>query len=248
MNDHIACQARERNGAGGAAQTEPKGLMTNGTVDTMTTTSSLELASLLCSRLCHDMLSPVGALSNGLELLADEKDPDMRRRCFELLEQSARISADKLKFFRLAFGAAGGFGDLVPVTEARLLVDALVADNERLTLNWALGSTSLPKPAIKTLLNFALIGIDALPRGGTLDLAAEQRDKVSEIVVRASGPKIAFDGDIGRALSGQLGHADLSSRTAPAAMLHELAEVLNGELQFALADDALVLGAVLPDA
>ncbi|WP_232332767.1 histidine phosphotransferase family protein [Novosphingobium aquimarinum] len=222
--------------------------MTNGTVDTMNTTSSLELASLLCSRLCHDMLSPVGALSNGLELLADEKDPDMRRRCFELLEQSARVSADKLKFFRLAFGAAGGFGDLVPVTEARLLVDALVADNERLTINWALGSSSLPKPAIKTLLNFALIGIDALPRGGTLDLAAEQRDHASEIVVRASGPKIAFDADIGRAISGKLDRADLSSRTAPAAMLHELATVLEGELQFALADDALVLGAVLPDA
>ncbi|PEQ14761.1 histidine phosphotransferase [Novosphingobium sp. PC22D] len=214
----------------------------------MTTTSSLELASLLCSRLCHDMLSPVGALSNGLELLADEKDPEMRKRCFELLEQSARISADKLKFFRLAFGAAGGFGDLVPVTEARLLVDALVAENDRLTLNWELGSSSLPKHAIKTLLNFALIGIDALPRGGTLDLAAEQRDRVSEIVVRAAGPRIAFDGDIGRALSNKLDRSELSSRTAPAAMLAELAGVLGGELQFALADDALVLGAVLPDA
>jgi histidine phosphotransferase ChpT len=75
------------------------------------TINSLDLASLLCSRLCHDLLSPVGALTNGLELLADERDPDMRQRCFELLEQSARISADKLKFFRLAFGAAGGFGE-----------------------------------------------------------------------------------------------------------------------------------------
>jgi hypothetical protein len=46
-------------------------------------TSPLDLASLLCSRLCHDMLSPVGALTNGLELLADEKDPEMRQRCFE---------------------------------------------------------------------------------------------------------------------------------------------------------------------
>ena len=63
-------------------------------------TDPLLLASQLCSRLCHDMLSPVGALSNGLELLADEQDPQMRQRCFELLEQSARTSAAKLKFFR----------------------------------------------------------------------------------------------------------------------------------------------------
>src|SRR5690606_3542809 len=73
----------------------------------MTDTDAIDLASMLCSRLCHDMLSPVGALSNGLELLAGEKDPEMRQRCFELLEQSAQISADKLKFFRLAYGAAG---------------------------------------------------------------------------------------------------------------------------------------------
>lgn len=210
------------------------------------TTSSLDLASLLCSRLCHDMLSPVGALANGLELLAEEQDPEMRKRCMELLEQSARISADKLKFFRLAFGAAGGFGDLVPVSEARALVDALAANNARISLNWALASDSLPKAAVKVLLNFALIGMDALVRGGTLDIGAELRDGSSEIAVRAAGPKIAFDRDIGRALEGSLATGELSSRTAPATMLHELAASLGGGLQFALAEDALVLGAVLP--
>ncbi len=212
------------------------------------TTSSLDIASLLCSRLCHDMLSPVGALSNGLELLADEKDPEMRQRCFELLEQSARISADKLKFFRLAFGAAGGFGELVAVNEARVLVDALVANNPRITVEWAFGSDALPKPAIKTLLNFALVGIEALPRGGVLSLAAEQRDGASEIVVRAEGPRIAFDRDIGRALENQLPENELSSRTAPAAMLAGLAETVGGQLQYMLTDEALVLGAMLPDA
>ena len=212
------------------------------------TTSSLDLASLLCSRLCHDMLSPVGALTNGLELLADEKDPAMRQRCFELLEQSARISADKLKFFRLAFGAAGGFGEMVPVNEARVLVDALVANNARISATWTLPSDVLPKPAVKTLLNFALIGIDALPRGGTLELAAELRGTVSEIVVRSTGARIAFDGDIGRALDGSLPESELSSRTAPAAMLAQLSASLGGQLQYALGDGALVLGAVLPGA
>jgi histidine phosphotransferase ChpT len=208
------------------------------------TTSSLELASLLCSRLCHDMLSPVGALSNGLELLAEERDPEMRKRCFELLEQSAKISADKLKFFRLAFGAAGGFGEMVPVGEARVLVDALVGNNGRIEVNWALASDSLPKPAVKTLLNLALIAIDSLVRGGTLDIGAELREGASEIVVRAAGPRIAFDQDIGRALEGKL--AELSSRTAPAAMLQQLAAGLGGGLQYALSDEALVMGAVLP--
>ena len=210
------------------------------------TTQTPDLASLLCSRLCHDLLSPVGALSNGLELLAEERDPEMRKRCMELLEQSARISTDKLRFFRLAFGAAGGFDDLVPVAEARALVDALVANNERVSVEWTLGTASLPKPAIKTLLNLAMIGLDALVRGGTLSIGAEVRDAASEIVVRAAGPRIAFDPTIGQALDGSLPPADLSSRTAPAAMLHQLATGLGGGLQYALTDEALVMGAVLP--
>src|SRR6188508_1792327 len=112
-------------------------------------TSSTDLAALLCSRLCHDLLSPIGALSNGLELLADEKDPEMRARCFELLEQSAKISADKLKFFRLAFGAAGGFGEEVDTEEAHAVIAALVGDNGRITLNWGVRDAFLPKPAVK---------------------------------------------------------------------------------------------------
>ncbi|MCB2051486.1 MAG: histidine phosphotransferase [Novosphingobium sp.] len=210
------------------------------------TDKSLELASLLCSRLCHDMLSPVGALSNGLELLADEKDPEMRQRCFELLEQSARISTDKLKFFRLAFGAAGGFGEMVAVDEARSVVDALLSNNERITVNWALSTSELPKAAIKVLLNLAQIGMDALVRGGTLDIGAELREGASEIVVRASGPKIAFDANIGKALDGTMAPQDLSSRTAAAHMLHKLAHRAGGGIQFAKSGDALVMGAVLP--
>ena len=213
----------------------------------MTDTDPLDLASLLCSRLCHDLLSPVGALTNGLELLADERDPDMRQRCFELLEQSARISADKLKFFRLAFGAAGGFGESVPVDEAKAVTEALVGDAKRVELNWAMSADRLPKGAVKVLLNFAQIGLDALVRGGTLDVGAESRDGASEIVVRAAGPRIAFDQVIGRALEGKLEAGELTSRTAAAHMLSMLAAQAGGGLQYMLSEEALVLGAVLPE-
>ena len=192
------------------------------------TASSLDLASLLCSRLCHDMLSPVGALNNGIELIIEEKDPEMRKRCFELLEQSAKISADKLKFFRLAFGAAGGYGDMVPVEEARAVIDALAGNNGRIEVSWSFSGDAMPKPAVKVLLNLALIGIEALVRGGTLDIGAELRDGASEIAVRATGGRIAFDETIGQALEGKLHPSELSSRTAPAAMIHQLAGSLGG--------------------
>jgi histidine phosphotransferase ChpT len=209
--------------------------------------SQTDLAAMLCSRLCHDMLSPVGALANGLELLADEQDPQMRARCMELLEQSARISADKLKFFRLAFGAAGGFGEAIPIDEARSVIEALVADNKRIEINWAIPEPSLPKPAVKVLLNLAQIALDSLVRGGTLDIGAERREGAVEIVTRARGDRIAFDETIGRALQGDLAPADITSRTAAAHMIAVLAEEMQGGLQYKLGDGALVLGAVLPE-
>lgn len=210
--------------------------------------SALDLASLLCSRLCHDMLSPVGALSNGLELLVEEKDPEMRQRCFELLEQSAKASADKLKFFRLAFGAAGGFGDSVPVNEARALIDALAGSNGRVAVNWMFGVDALAKPAVKTLLNLALIGLDALVRGGTLDIGAEVNGGAIEIVVRAAGQRVAFDPAVGQALEGTLPASELSSKTAPAAMVQQLAASVGGGVQVHVTAESLVMGAVLPAA
>ena len=200
----------------------------------MNETSQLDLAAMLCSRLCHDLLS-------------HERDPEMRQRCLELLDQSAKTSADKLKFFRLAFGAAGGFGESVPVDEARSVTEALVAGSKRVEMNWGVTTDRLPKGAVKVLLNFAQIGLDALVRGGTLDIGAESRGGASEIVVRAAGPRIAFDQTIGRALENRLDPGELSSRTAAAHMLALLAKQAGGGLQFMLSDDALVLGAVLPE-
>lgn len=211
-------------------------------------TSATDLAALLCSRLCHDLLSPVGALSNGLELLAEERDPEMRQRCHELLEQSARISADKLKFFRLAYGAAGGFGEEVPTDEPQELIRALVAGNGRIDLQWAVNDPTLPKAAVKVLLNLSAIAIDALVRGGTLAVGAERRGAATEIAVRASGPRVAFDANIGKALDGSLDLAELSGRTAPAHLIRLLVDERGGGVQFALTGEALVMGAVLPDA
>ena len=210
-------------------------------------TSASDLAALMCSRLCHDMLSPVGAMSNGLELLASETDPQMRQNCIDLLEQSATISANKLKFFRLAFGAAGGFGDRVDTAEPRDLIQQLASDKGRIEINWALEVPNMSKPAVKVMLNYAQIAIESLVRGGTLDIGAEIRDGASELVVRAAGQKIAFDDVLSLALSGDLDPEELTSRTAPAYMLHLIAESCGGQLQTARTDDALLLGAVLPE-
>ncbi|WAC23666.1 histidine phosphotransferase family protein [Blastomonas sp. SL216] len=204
-----------------------------------------ELASLLCSRLCHDLLSPIGAMNNGLELLADETDPEMRARCIELLTDSARASANKLKFFRLAFGAAGGFGDKVDVSEPRQLIEGLVADKPRVELQWHVPSAMLAKPAVKVLLNLALIGLDGLVRGGQLIIAAEEQDGQCEIAVNATGPKVVIDETLAHALQGDMASAMLSPRTAPAFMIERIARANGGTIQLAATPESLIIGAML---
>lgn len=206
--------------------------------------TELDLASLLCSRLCHDLLSPVGALNNGLELLADETDPEMRERCLELLADSARASAQKLKYFRLAFGAAGGFGETVDSNEPKALIEALLADKSRIAFEWLVTAPSLPKSAVKVLLNLTLLGVDALGRGGALTVGAEHHDGRMEIVVRATGPKTVVDAAIAKALVGELDDSELSARTAAAYMVERIVALHGGEIQLVSEPEQIVIGAM----
>jgi histidine phosphotransferase ChpT len=212
------------------------------------TETEVDLASLLCSRLCHDLLSPVGAMNNGLELLADEHDPEMRQRCMDLLAESAKAAADKLKFFRLAFGAAGGFGTEVDPAEAKAVIEPLVTSSGRTRLDWAVPAALMPKRAVKILLNLVLLANDALVRGGTLFVGAESRDGEQEIVIRANGPKIVMDAAIRQALTGGLDPSMVDSRTAAAWMARNLAIRAGGLVQIAEPDaEHLVIGALIRD-
>lgn len=210
------------------------------------TTSAIDFASLLCSRLCHDLLSPVGALNNGLELLADEHDPEMRARCLDLLNESARASANKLKFFRLAFGAAGGFGDQVDAREAKAAIEGMYGAEGRIEIGWMVEPATLSKTAIKVLLNLALIAGDALVRGGRLDIGAEQTANGVEMVVRAEGPRLVLDPELRQALEGRTAEADVTPRAAAAWLASELVKQAGGMVQVSPPDEPFVMfGAIL---
>jgi histidine phosphotransferase ChpT len=214
----------------------------------MTSTSAIDFASLLCSRLCHDLLSPVGALNNGLELLAEEHDPDMRQRCLDLLNESARASANKLKFFRLAFGAAGGFGDQVDAREAKVAIEGMFGEGGRVEIGWMVEPATLSKTAIKVLLNLSLIAGDALVRGGRLDIGAEKTANGTEMVVRAEGPRMILDDELRQALEGGTADSEVTPRAAAAWLVSQLAAQAGGSIQVSAPDSpALLFGTTLKD-
>ena len=208
--------------------------------------NAVDLASLLCSRLCHDLMSPVGALNNGIELLADETDPEMREKCLELLADSARASANKLKFFRLAFGAAGGFGEEIDTHEAQAAIEGLFGPERRIELGWVVTDDKLPKGAVKLLLNLALLAGDALVRGGRLDLGAERRDGEIELVIRAEGPRILLDPVLRETLANGSSGAAVEPRAAGAWLAHSLAPEAGGSIQLPEpASEVLKIGGVV---
>jgi histidine phosphotransferase ChpT len=209
--------------------------------------NAVDLASLLCSRLCHDLMSPVGALNNGIELLADEQDPEMREKCLELLADSARASANKLKFFRLAFGAGGGFGEEVDTHEAQGALEGVFGAERRIELGWMVGEEKLPKGAVKLLLNLALLAGDALVRGGRLDVGAERSDGRIELVIRGEGPRILLDPVLRETLASGASNGTVEPRAAGAWLAHSLAAETGGSIQLSdPTSEVLMIGAMLP--
>ena len=135
--------------------------------------SDLDLAALLCSRVCHDVISPVGAIANGLELYDDpEMDDATRQTALDMVRSSARTAAAKLKFCRIAFGAAGSAGASIDMSEAGETAKGFVAA-EKVKLDWQAPRENRPKQQVKLALNMLLIAMACVPRGGLVTISVE---------------------------------------------------------------------------
>jgi histidine phosphotransferase ChpT len=131
--------------------------------------SALDLAALLCSRVCHDLISPVGAIVNGLEVLEEDKDEETKTFALDLIKKSARQASAKLQFCRLAFGAAGSAGAQIDLGDAEKVARGLFEDGKT-TIVWNLPRELVAKNRAKLLLNMLLVAVGAIPRGGTLTI------------------------------------------------------------------------------
>lgn len=199
--------------------------------------SKLDFAALLCSRLCHDLVSPVGAINNGLELLGNERDAAMRDAVIDLIEKSTEQTSNKLQFFRLAFGAAGGFSAHLDTREAEKSLRAFLAGS-RIDLNWVVGVSELSKGGVKLLLNVCLVVAETMIRGGTLDVSFQETESNTLLLsVRGTGDRVIFAESVRAALTGQIDEADLEPRAAPAHLAFLVAQELGGQLALGATSD-----------
>ncbi|WP_421694046.1 histidine phosphotransferase ChpT [Aestuariivirga sp.] len=170
--------------------------------------SDLDLAALLCSRVCHDVISPVGAIANGLELIDDpEMDAETKETAMAMVRSSARTAAAKLKFCRIAFGAAGSAGALIDMSEAGEIAKAFVGE-EKVKLEWNAPRENRPKQQVKLLLNMMLMAIAGIPRGGLVTVTVEG----DIFTVRAVGDRAKVPEQIAQVLAGTVDLTALDAR------------------------------------
>jgi len=169
----------------------------------MTTLSlePLDLAALLCSRVCHDVISPVGAIVNGLEVLEEDKDESMREFALDLIRKSAKSASARLQFCRLAFGAAGSAGASIDTGDAEKVARGLFGD-DRTTLNWDGPRVFMAKNKVKLLLNLCLIASACIPRGGAMNVKIEGEGDEVRLSVAVKGPNLKLASHVASLLDG----------------------------------------------
>jgi histidine phosphotransferase ChpT len=166
---------------------------------------SLDLAALLCSRVCHDVIGPVGAIINGLEMLDEEQDAEMRGFALELIKKSAGQASARLQFCRLAFGAAGSAGVSIDTSDAAAVARGLFG-GERAQLEWNVPPLRVPRNNVKLILNMCLIAATAIPRGGVIEVTLSGAEETAWITVTAKGTNAKLAGHLPLLLAGTPDH------------------------------------------
>lgn len=197
---------------------------------------SFLIAELLCTRLCHDLTGPIGAVNNGAEFL-EEEDFEMNADALKLMTDSAREAVSRLQFYRQAYGVVKESGD-VALGEKKELVAGYLHQT-RVKLDWPDSHTDASEIGIgagmaKLCLNAVVLVTTSLIRGGTLSVRLEKSGSDGKQVrIRGEGETIKADEQVIAALQGTLGHESLTPKTVQAFFTQQLA----GSLGIALSLD-----------
>jgi histidine phosphotransferase ChpT len=203
---------------------------------------ALDLAALLCSRVCHDLISPVGAIVNGLEVLAEEKDEETKTFALDLIKRSAGTASAKLQFCRLAFGAAGSAGAQIDLGDAETISRGFFED-DKTKLAWNLPRVLLPKNRVKLLLNLLLIAGQTIPRGGRLTVESIGAGESMGFKVSAAGVNAKVPPAVAALVAGETGETPLDAHRIQPFYASLLAEASGVKVSMAMEGDAVTVSA-----
>ena len=203
---------------------------------------ALDLAALLCSRVCHDIISPVGAIINGLEVLDEDNGEEMREFAFTLIRKSASQASAKLQFARLAFGAAGSAGAEIDLSDAEKVARGYM-QGEKAEFAWESPRVLMPKNLVKLLLNLILLAATAIPRGGLVKVIVEGHAP-PKFVLRSSGPSARVPPAFEKLLPGDIAGVPVDAQSVQAYYTGALARVCGMAISAKLDGEDVVVEAV----
>jgi histidine phosphotransferase ChpT len=189
----------------------------------------IEFAAFLVSRVCHDLVGPMGAVINGLEVMEDERDAAMRADALKIVTMSAQQALARLQFLRIAFGAAGSAGAELDVGEVGRLVAGLL-EGGKVKLDWQAPHVNWPKNWAKLLMNSAMLGADCLPRGGQLDVTVSTDPAAPSFKIVATSPHARVLEEVANAVRGEAMQSHLDARGIQPYLTHKLSRDLNAGL------------------
>ena len=205
------------------------------------TLEGLDLASLLCSRVCHDVISPVGAIVNGIELY-DSGDASMKEFSIDLVRKSSRQASARLQFARLAFGAAGSAGAMIDTGDAGLVANAFFAD-EKINLVWEVPRALLPKNQVKLILNLVMVATHAIPRGGSLTVAGTIAGEQGDFVLTATGINARMPHNAEDLIAGRAPNGVVDAHAIQPYYAGQIAQAAGMAVQFAIEGDTVTITA-----
>ncbi len=208
----------------------------------MTALDPLDLAALLCSRVCHDVIGPVGAIINGLEMLDEEQDVELRGFALDLIKKSAGQASARLQFCRLAFGAAGSAGASIDTGDAATVARGLFG-GERTELEWNVPPLRMPKNKVKLILNLCLIASAAIPRGGVIEVTLSGAEDTARVTVAAKGANAKLAAHVPLLLAGTPDHPPAGPQDIQAYYAGLVAKAANMTLKVAAAGDLVTIEA-----
>ena len=190
--------------------------------------TELEFSAFLVSRVCHDLVGPLGAVVNGLEVLEEETDSTMRADALRLVAASAEQAAARLQFARIAFGAAGSAGAELDLTEVARVVAGLLRGG-KVELVWRAHAVNWPKDWAKLVMNAALVAADCLPRGGKVVVEASNDASAPRFQIVATGQVARLSAEAEKALLGEPGGL-VNGRSIQPYLTYRLSRTLNAAL------------------
>lgn len=210
--------------------------------------SGPDLAAMLCSRVCHDLISPVGAIGNGLEVLADPDQAEMAEFAQELINNSAKQARAKLEFARLAFGASSTQGTQIDTREAEKVAQSFMA-GEKADLFWHIEPVLLPKNKVKMLLNLLLIAAGSVPRGGEMHVSLDGAPMGEEgVIIKTSGKKTLIPHGAANLLAGTPEDGRIDAQVIQPYYAGLLARESGLVAKIEMIDDEVIISASAPKA